>query len=244
MAEPRALVPSGALAAGARVELDPAEGRHVAVVLRRRAGDELEVLDGSGVTATARIEEVRRHRVILEIAAVTPHPRPTEPAIHLALAVLHTAAMDWAVQKAVELGVMRLTPVVAARSQAGSRAVGRRAEHWSRVADQALKQCGRPWRLELGAPTTVPELVSDPPPSPLVASVNGSRMIDVPLPAGDVTLVVGPEGGFDDDELAALRDAGWPPVRLGDHTLRSETAAVAGVAALRTVREATPRRRA
>jgi 16S rRNA (uracil1498-N3)-methyltransferase len=243
MADPRALVPPGAIAVGARVELDPAEGRHVVVVLRRRVGDEVEVLDGSGMSATARIDEIRRHRVVLEIATVSRHAGPPRPATHLALAVLHTDAMDWAVQKAVELGVERLIPVLAARSQAGSRAVSRRAEHWRRVAGQALKQCGRPWRLELETPRTVSELVSDPPPSPLVASADGCRMIDVPPPSGDVTLVVGPEGGFDDDELAVLRGTGWPAVRLGDYTLRSETAASAGVTAVRTLREASSDRR-
>ena len=140
--------------------------------------------------------------------------------------------MDWAVQKAVELGVRRLLPVVAARSQAGARAVARRSDHWRRAADQALKQCRRPWALDIRVERTVDELVSDPPAGPMVASVDGVRALDADIPPSGATLVVGPEGGFDDRELATIREARWPMIRLGAHTLRAETAAVAGVAVL------------
>jgi 16S rRNA (uracil1498-N3)-methyltransferase len=230
--EPRVLVPPGTLVRGSRLELDPAEARHVVTVLRRRPGDVLEALDGAGRTADLRVDEVRRHRVRVTVESVRQVPPPAGASVHLALGVLHTSAMDWAVQKATELGVRTLTPLLAARCQAGGRTVIRRADHWRRTGEQALKQCGRPWALEVVPPRTLDELLEAPPPGPVVAGADGTPVREISLPTTDVTLVVGPEGGFDDVELDALRATGWPTIALGPHTLRAETAAVAGIAVL------------
>ena len=232
MRDPRVVVAPGTLAEGACLELEAGEARHVATVLRRAVGSELVALDGAGRSACVRVESVHRHRVTVQVGTVVRHPPQPGPALDLALAVLHTSAMDWAVQKATELGVRRLVPLVAARSQAGGRAAERRLEHWRRTAMQALKQCGRPWALEIDPPRTLDELVGEPPPGPVVAASDGVPVARSDVGIADTTLVVGPEGGFDDRETAALREAGWPRIVLSRHTLRAETAAVAGVAIL------------
>jgi len=232
MGDPRVVVAPGTLEEGTRLDLDDGEARHVATVLRRGVGDELVAIDGAGHVAGVRVESVRRQRVTVAVETVVRHPPPPGPTLDLALAVLHTSAMDWAVQKATELGVRRLEPLVAARSQAGGRAAARRMDHWRRTAVQALKQCGRVWALEIGPPRTLDELVADPPPGPVVAASDGVAVARAGIDVAHATLVVGPEGGFDDREMAVLRDAGWPRIVLSRHTLRAETAAVAGIAVL------------
>ncbi len=232
MRDPRVVVAPGTLEEGTRLALDAGEARHVAAVLRRGVGDGLVAIDGAGNAAGVRVESVHRQRVTVLVETVVRHPPPPGPTLDLALAVLHTSAMDWAVQKATELGVRRLLPLVAARSQAGGRAVARRTGHWQRTAVQALKQCGRTWALEIGSPRTLDGLVDDPPPGPVVAASDGVPADRAGIDVADATLVVGPEGGFDDRETAKLRTAGWPRIVLSRHTLRAETAAVAGIAVL------------
>lgn len=229
-AEPWLLVAEGGLAEEAEITLDPGEARHLTNVLRRRPGDAVVLADGAGRVGAGRIVKVSRSEVVVAVTGVETLAR-RERGIGLALGVLHTQAMDWAVQKAVEVGAERFVPLVCDRSQGGSARARGRVEHWQRIADQALKQCRRPWRMPVTAPMDFDECVGGGLEPGWVAEADGADLDDVDLARGR-DLLVGPEGGWTLAEAAALAAAGWPQLTLGPHVLRAETAAVVGVALL------------
>jgi 16S rRNA (uracil1498-N3)-methyltransferase len=145
--------------------------------------------------------------------------------------------MDWAVQKAVEIGVLQLIPVLTKRSQLSLAVARRRLAHWQKVAQQAIKQCHRPWAMELGEVSSFEQLLQWREGSPgVVACVDGEPVDRLSLEAGAM-LLIGPEGGLTSSELQLLRERHWCRLRLGRYTLRAETAAVVGAALLTTALE-------
>jgi len=218
------------------VELDPVEAHHARAVLRLRPGDPVVVADGRGRVAEALVGAIGRDRLQVDVTVVrTVSPPPVGGPV-LAHGVLAGRGMDWAVQKAVEVGVAAMRPVLAARSQLGLPAVRGRMEHWRRIARQALKQCRRPWEMELLEPAEVAEVVAAAEGRGAVADPDGHALWSVPVEALE-HLLVGPEGGLTVDEVAVARRYRWARVRLGPHVLRSETAAVTGAAAVLLERE-------
>jgi 16S rRNA (uracil1498-N3)-methyltransferase len=230
---PWLLAPNESLEVGKSLRLGPAEARHVAGSLRRRSGDEVMLADGAGTVATAVIQILGKGRVDAEVLAVRSHAAPEGSGITLALAVIDRQAMDWAVQKAVEVGVRRLVPVISERTQIGIRDHSKRVDHLRRIAMQALKQCRRPWAMAVEDAVPLQTLVERESDSGgvVVADRNGSTAEDLPGRAGRV-LVVGPEGGFTAAERELFEQLGWAKLRLGEHVLRAETAAIVGSAML------------
>lgn len=220
---------SGTLETGRRVNLDATEARHLTGVLRRRPGDEFVLADGNGSVAEAKLVAIRKGRAEAEILSVRHEPEPQSAGVTLALAMIDNRAMDWAVQKAVEIGVARFVPMTAERAQVRGRDLGARLEHWRRIALQALKQCRRAWAMPVSEVVTLAALVKDDSEQGggVVADVEGSALGELPETAGNL-LVVGPEGGFTAVEKQLLDGCGWPRLRLGPHVLRAETAAVVG----------------
>ena len=232
-----------ALTPGTLVELPPDTASHLAKVLRARSGDELILFNGDGREFNGAIESVRGSRVSASIGDGRPVDRESPLAITLVQSVPRGDRMDFVVQKATELGVARIVPVLSQRSvvrldkaQAESKAV-----HWRAVAVGACEQCGRnrlptieaaqPLLNYLGesSPGTGPRLVFEP------ESAQHPRTAAL-IPAGtaqaaivDAEIAIGPEGGFASDELEAFRVAGFSQVGLGPRILRAETAAIAAV---------------
>jgi 16S rRNA (uracil1498-N3)-methyltransferase len=232
------LVEAGSLATGARIVLDRLESRHLAATLRLRPGDQVTLCDGCGGTAEAVLEVVDARRCEVEVVALAQPPGDRPPRVAVGLGVLHSQAMDWAVQKCVETGVAVLIPLLVERSQLSARAAEGRREHWHRVATQSLKQCRRPWQMELARPQGLERLLSDMDGAAgLVADPAGRPLGEHRGPLPEV-LVVGPEGGLAPREQQLLAAAGWPSVRLGRWVLRAETAAVVGAAMLIAAHEA------
>jgi 16S rRNA (uracil1498-N3)-methyltransferase len=226
------LVEPGAIEMGVVLRLDPEESRHLASVLRSRPGEPVVVADGCGVTGGAVVRSVARRRVELEVDTVNREAGPARPGLVLCLAVLHGSAMDWAVQKSVEVDVGGLLPVCTEQTQVALTRARRRVEHWRRVARQALKQCHRVWAMEVRDPVTLAELMVERGScAGAVADADGVAPRDVP-PERRGALLVGPEGGFTAAEIEALEQGGWVRVSLGRHVLRAETAAVVGAALL------------
>jgi len=232
------LVEEGSLATGARIVLDRPESRHVAATLRLRPGDHVTLCDGRGGVAEAALVTVDARRCEAEVVAPPEPPGDRPPHVTVGLGVLHSQAMDWAVQKCVETGVAVLIPLLVERSQLGARAAEGRREHWRRVAMQSLKQCRRPWQMEIVEPQPLERLLSDTDGAAgLVADPAGRPLGEHRGPLPEV-LVVGPEGGLAPREQQLLAAAGWPSVRLGRWLLRAETAAVVGAAMLLAAHEA------
>lgn len=221
------------------VSLLPEETAHHAVhVLRLRAGDEVTLFNGRGGEYAGRIAAVDRLRVSVDVLEHRRLERESPLAVTLVQGVSAGEKMDFTVQKATELGVAALQPVLAARSVgrlAGERAALKRA-HWRRVAVAACEQCGR---------NRIPEVL---PVLPLAEycrapAAGGVRLLLSPRAqlglraaaarlVGAAALASGPEAGFGADEEAMLVAAGFVPVRLGPRVLRTETAALAALAAL------------
>jgi 16S rRNA (uracil1498-N3)-methyltransferase len=140
--------------------------------------------------------------------------------------------MDWLVQKAVEIGVGSLIPLCAERSQLKLQTATGRLEHWRRIAFQALKQCHRPWVMDVASPIDLAELVSSRGVrAGLVADPNGCSCEQLAIDE-EPLLLVGPEGGFTASESELLETADWRRVRLGRYVLRAETAVTVGAAML------------
>ena len=209
------------------------EARHLVRVRRARVGDEVSVLDGRGGEVLCELlDREGRLRVFLR----RKHRR-TGPAVHLVQALPKGQKLDWIVQKAAELGVVGIHPVVTARCEAKAVA-GRagRTERGRQILLEGMKQCGNPWLPELGPPRTLAEFLAAPPAVRrwLAAVPAGST---VPLgelePAESTGIFIGPEGDFTAEEVEALEGFGAVKVGLGPYVLRSETAAVLAVGLLR-----------
>jgi len=228
-AAPWLLAVCGALEEGRTVALDPSEARHLTGALRRRPGDEIVLADGNGAVAEAKLITIEKGGVEAEILSVRHEPEPKPEGVTLALAMIDNRAMDWAVQKAVEVGVARFVPMEAERAQVRGKDLGSRVEHWRKIAMQALKQCRRPWAMAVTEVVPLAAFVEGSPEQTggVVADVEGSTLGGLSKTVGNL-LVVGPEGGFTTAENQLFDRRGWPRLRLGPHILRAETAAVVG----------------
>jgi 16S rRNA (uracil1498-N3)-methyltransferase len=223
-------------APGARVALPEHAAHHAREVLRLRGGASVRVFDGRGAEFEAELEEVSRRVVSARLGAAVA-PRPESP-LRLVLAVspLKGDRMELVVQKATELGVSAIWPVVTFRTDAAARPAlkGSRGERWDRVASGASEQCGRAVVPEVAETTTLDEMVArafDGPRVALLETPGHAPLASLSLdPSSGLLLLVGPAGGFEPAEAAALREAGFTPASLGPRILRAETAAVAAVA--------------
>lgn len=229
------------LNSGATFELPPEAAHHAHRVLRLRVNDPVQIFDGKGSAFDAVIGEISGKRVVLNklnsCAAEARQPLH----IVLAQAMCSSEKMDWVVQKATELGVMEIQPVQTQRSVAklsGER-IEKRTEHWRSVVISACEQCGRNTLPQVRAPQDISAWLArmrDGPGTKLILLPGGAATLQQqPRPPSCVTLLVGPEGGFSADEALMAQHAGFIPALLGPRVLRTETAALAGIAALQTL---------
>ena len=221
------------LSEGAHVELDAAQANYLGNVMRLGEGAELLTFDGRSGEWLARIIEAGKKRMTLVAEQRTREPE-TVPDVWLAFAPVKRTQTDWLVEKATELGVAKLLPVMTRRTIAERV----KLERLEAIAIEAAEQCGR---------TGLPELVE---PQPLArfldrrdtgrtlyfADEGGGEPAAAAFKAGSATILTGPEGGFTDEERAAIRAVpNAVPVSLGPRILRAETAALAALASYMTV---------
>ena len=214
------------------------EARHLSQVLRGKAGDAITVFDGNGRRASAKVLEVSRDRVSLEIFEVVSSA-PAQPRITLAQAIPKGKTMDLIVQKAVELGVAGIEPLVTRHTivQPGDG----KSEKWTRVALEACKQCGQDTLPEISPAVAFETWIAD------TSKISGLKLI-ASLALGaqpmrevlrahpattEATILVGPEGDFSPEETNAALATGFIPVSLGNIVLRVETASLFCISALR-----------
>jgi 16S rRNA (uracil1498-N3)-methyltransferase len=200
----------------------PAEVARHARVARVSPGESIEVLNlvGQIGVGTWTGWDGRRGRVALARIEVG-RGEPPAPLV-LGLAVLHTTAFDWAVEKATELGVTAIVPVRAERSQVGRYAA--RRDRWRRVAEAAVAQCGRAKAPEVRAVLPLEAVLRDAGGLRVVADPGASPRMRLAAGPEGITLLVGPEGGFSAAEQEAIAAAGFSALSLGPRVLRAETA--------------------
>ncbi len=222
---------------GESVELTGESCRYLHQVLRVKPGDSLFVFAGDGDEYTAVVEVCNKQRVNIGIDAMCKHS-DTEPGlrIHLGQALARGDRMDYAIQKAVELGVGQLTPLGTRRAvvKLSTQRAERRVEHWQAVAVHASEQCGRTRIVTVNPPAALEQWVAnvDTDLKVCLDPRGDCDFSDIELHGSDVALLIGPEGGFTAEELASAQQASFHRVRLGPRILRAETATVAGLTAL------------
>jgi len=226
------------LAPGARFNLPPGPARHAARALRLAVDDSIILFNGSGGEHTARIERIQKDEVAVSLTGFADIERESRLRVMLAQGISSGERMDYTLQKAVELGVAAIQPIAAKRSVVkltGERA-DKRVAHWQGVVASACEQCGRNQVPPVSPPLTLANWLSQASGRLLFLSpLADLRLADLTAPNGTDCLVAGPEGGFEADEIAALHAAGAIPVRLGARILRTETAALAALAAMQTL---------
>jgi 16S rRNA (uracil1498-N3)-methyltransferase len=227
------------------VRLTSDEARHLLDVLRLRRGDEAFVFDGEGREYRCVVAEAGRGRALLEVCEEVEALRPHSPlGLALCVALLKGEKFDLVVQKATELGVTRIVPVVTRFADVRIKEKGdaeRRVSRWKRIALEAVKQSGRAGLPEIPGPMPFASVIESEPAEPyacrLFFSEREGRGLDLvlkecPSKLKSVTALVGPEGGWADEELEQARLGGWSIVTLGGRTLRAETAAIVVTALL------------
>jgi 16S rRNA (uracil1498-N3)-methyltransferase len=222
-------------APGARVSLPEHSAHHAREVLRLRAGAAVRIFDGAGGEWDAVLEDVSRRSVTAHLLRAVD-TRPESPLrLALGMAALKGDRMELVIQKATELGVAEIWPVVTFRTDAAARPAlqGSRSERWERVAASAAEQCGRAVVPHVAPTTTLPGLIArafDGTRAALLETPGHTALSSLHVdPAARLLLLVGPAGGFEPAEAAALGAAGFLAASLGPRILRAETAAVAAV---------------
>ena len=214
--------------------LEGDEAKHCAQVLRKHVGDQIIIFDGAGNEATAKITAISTKQVDLKILERRETPAPAV-SITLIQAIPKGANMEWIIEKAVELGVNDIYPVVTERTvvRLDLRDCARKQEKWQRVALEACKQCGQSWLPKVHAPSRFPTMLGTLPAhelkiiaalQPDAKSLRDVLQYAIQNPKSAV-VAIGPEGDFTPDEYVAARAHGLVPVTLGPLVLRVETAA-------------------
>jgi 16S rRNA (uracil1498-N3)-methyltransferase len=230
---------AGPLATGQRVRLQGSAASHVTRVLRLRVGAPLIVFDGTGGEYEGSIDRAQGGEVLVAVGARVDTERESPLPLTLAQGVSRGERMDLVVQKATELGVSHLVPLLTERSvvRLTAQQSDRKVNHWRAIVAAACEQCGRNRLPSIAAPVPFGEFLRSG-----AATSGGTRLLlspsatatleDVPQPNAGVTVLVGPEGGLTDEEEKSASAAGFTALRLGPRVLRTETAAIAALALL------------
>ena len=216
----------------ARVELPEAAAHHAVRVLRLAAGDQVVLFDGRGGEYPARLSSVERTRVLAETGERSDVERESPLNVTLVQALSSSDKMDFTIQKAVELGVIAVHPVFSSKSvvRLSGEREAKKLAHWRRVAIAACEQCGRNRVPEISEPAALERY--RPPEGTRILLAPGATRRLAELARAPVVLAAGPEAGFSDAEEGLLQKLGFVPARLGPRVLRTETAALAALAAL------------
>jgi 16S rRNA (uracil1498-N3)-methyltransferase len=229
------------LPADGSFQLPEEAAHHAARVLRLREGDSVQLFDGLGNERYGIIAELSgKHVVIANIKTIESN-RESPLRILLVQALTNSEKMDWVIQKATELGVAEIQPIDTERSVARLTAerIEKRLQHWQQVAISACEQCGRNLLPQIRAPLDIMawlQQTKNLPDTKFILLPQGATPLHAQSqPQGRVILLVGAEGGFTQAEGETAQHCGFIPVRMGVRVLRTETAAIAGLAALQTL---------
>ena len=239
----RIYLPPELIIRGSGIVLPPDKSRHLATVLRCAEGDEISVIDGKGRSYLARVTAILKKSVHVDILREVH--TDTEPKVNILLcpAVLKGDKTDYVMQKATELGVKEIVPLITERCQVRE---SRRTARWHKIAEEAAEQCGRAVIPVIHEPAAFEDFLKQ--------AVSGSEyaglifMEDGGLPPDEalartgrvnhrILVLIGPEGGFSPSEAVMAEQAGFCRATLGAGILRADTAAVAAVALTRFLAE-------
>ena len=211
-----------------QVVVEGAEFHHSIRVVRARVGEEVEMFDRAGNALRGVVESIERDRAIIRTGESLPS-RESPLALHLAMAVIQLEKFELVLQKATELGVKTFIPLVTERVELRPERYSGKMDRWNKIIFEAVKQCGRAMVPKIEAPATFDEVITR----------SGTKILfDADAEAHRVhalqeaTILIGPEGGWSEDELRRAREHEAFIERLGPRRLRAETAAIAALSVL------------
>ncbi len=211
-----------------RIHITGDEHRHL-FVARVEKSETLEVFDGNGSVWTAVVESVTKRETIARVRQ-SRHVSPPSLELILAMSMIRIPAFELALEKAVEVGVTRIVPFTAARSNVGA---GHRHDRWMRIIIEAAKQSKHYYLPKLDQPMAFNEVLSLPASSKIIFAERGGGPLKPALAGAPVLYLIGPEGGWTDEELTTAGKCGFTLVSLGEAMLKAETATIVGGAIIR-----------
>lgn len=220
---------------GPRIIMTGDDLRHIRTVLRKQPGDLLILLDGRGKEYTARIVRMERAEIIAEVVSEIKREAPPHPIITLCQGLPKADKMDWIVQKATELGVANIVPLITERTIVKIKDEEKRVSRWQKIAREAAMQSNRVDMPAIGRIASFKDFLRtrDPEPGTLLllpweeGTVPIKDILRGTSGIKKIIVLIGPEGGFSEAEAEAARARGFSLVSLGSNILRTETAAVA-----------------
>ncbi|CAM2740242.1 16S rRNA (uracil(1498)-N(3))-methyltransferase [Legionella worsleiensis] len=229
----------GCCPVGQVLELTPDAGQHVAVVLRMQAGEPLTLFCGDNREYSAVIERVKKKQVHVAIKEVKEVNRESPLSVHLGQAISKGDRMELVMQKAVELGVASITPLLTERCavKLDKERMAKKVNQWQNIVISACEQSGR----NVIPPVHPPLLLEDylglaNAASKYILHPEGKKTWrDYPIGSSDISLIIGPEGGWSDDEIKLACQSEYLPLSLGPRILRTETAAITALSVLQAV---------
>ncbi|HAU1639140.1 TPA: 16S rRNA (uracil(1498)-N(3))-methyltransferase [Legionella pneumophila] len=221
---------------GQLLELSPEAGQHVGVVLRMEQGEQLTLFNGDNREFAASIEKVKKKQVFVRVASVLEVNRESPLKIHLAQALSKGDRMEMVMQKSAELGVACITPIITERCQVkiDKEKMAKKMHQWLNIIIGACEQCGRNQIPELLQPVYLDQFVREAKEhlKLILHPAFSKTWRDYPVQPPDVALIIGPEGGFSDEEITLTSGYGFLPLSLGPRVLRTETAAITALSVL------------
>lgn len=212
---------------------------HVANVLRAKKGQAVVLFNGDGNEYSAQLIEVTKRKVVVQIDSKISISIESPLSIHLGQGISRGDKMEWVIQKSIELGVTEITPLITERCgvKLSKERWSKKHEQWQKLAIAACEQCGRNVLPVLHPPTVFTDWIN--------LSTNQVRLTlhpraekafrHVTVPTSGARLLIGPEGGFSENEIYQTEQNGFQTIQLGPRVLRTETAAVAAIAALQAI---------
>ncbi|PYT01355.1 MAG: 16S rRNA (uracil(1498)-N(3))-methyltransferase [Acidobacteria bacterium] len=221
---------------GSSVTLSTEETRHLRDVLRLSTGDQVQIFDGEGKEFSAEIASIGKRETTLKVVNEISAPAPeSKLELTIAASVYKNDKFDLVIQKAVELGVARICPIVTFRSEAKIDAAKNRTERWRKIALEATKQCERARIMSIDDPVSFADFlagVTDQSGALLMFSEKDGRSIPDLGDPKTITALVGPKGGWEDSEIELAEERGFVPIKLGKRIMKAETAVITFVALL------------
>jgi len=207
------------------IEIRDEENRHL-VVARAEVGEKIEVFDGEGLVWTCVVTETGKRETRVRVEGERLVPAPQE--LILGQALIRASALELAIEKSVEVGVTRIIPFTASRSNTPSTAA--KSDRWHRIVVEAAKQSKRYHLPVLDPVCRLDDILCVPAATRVVFTERGGGGLRTAMAGYPAVYLIGPEGGWTDVELQSCREAGFSPVTLGTGTLKAETAAIVGAA--------------
>ena len=229
------------LVIGATIKLSDNAATHATRVLRLEVSDEIVLFNGDGNDYTCAIISIKKTEALVIVKSLLPMTNESPLNITLLQGISSGDRMDYTIQKAVELGVTAIVPIITTRSvvKLSNERAEKRLEHWQNVVHAACEQSGRAFVPQVAAPISLSAWLANSPHSNstriLLNPIGALRLAALPKPTGHIELLIGAEGGLSQSEIDTAISQGFKSVILGARILRTETAALTAIAAMQTL---------